>query len=86
MLKKIINILTGWGRALNIIPTPPNARVESARRLMICSVCPAAETKKILQTLNGSVEPVHSLICTKCGCPCLEKTLVEDEQCPLNKW
>lgn len=58
----------------------------SKDRLKICTGCSEAKPRQILRILNGSEIWEYSLQCTKCKCPCLEKSLVQSEKCPLGKW
>lgn len=83
---KIRNILVGWGRRLGIIRTPIDVQILSKERLSMCGKCVYAKHMKLLEIINGKDEYVNTLMCTGCGCPCLEKSLVREEKCPLNKW
>lgn len=85
-LKRIQNIAVGWGRSLGILSIPYTIETLSLKRLSICKECDKAKESKILKVLTSSIEMVDSLQCTECGCPCLEKSLVLGEKCPLNKW
>ena len=82
----ILHILTGWGRKLKLIATTPVIKQLSKHRLKICEKCPSARYSKVLRIVNGRGEYANSLQCTKCECPCLEKSLVTKEKCPLGKW
>ena len=86
IIMNIKHILTGWGRKLKFIATTPVIKQLSKYRLGICEKCPEAKPSKILKIINGKGEYVNSLQCTKCECPCLEKSLVTKEKCPLKKW
>lgn len=83
---RLFNIFTGWARKLKIIKTTDANAKLSKLRLSICSKCPKAKESKIVKFLNGSVQYEHCLKCTECGCPCLEKSLVISESCPLGNW
>lgn len=85
-MRKIRNILTGWLRRWNLIDTTPAELKLSELRLKICTACPFAEEKKILEILNGSADYHKVISCRKCGCPSYQKTVVVDEKCPINKW
>jgi hypothetical protein len=85
-MKKFFNILTGWGKAIGILQVSKAEYKLSELRLSICDSCEFAEGSKFLKIINDEAEEVYSLKCTKCKCPCLEKSLVVDEQCPENKW
>lgn len=86
MFKNISHILTGWGKRYGLISTSTAEQKLSELRMKKCSVCIHAHESKALKLLNGNVHHETTLYCTKCGCPCLQKTLVADETCPLNKW
>lgn len=80
------NVIKGWARAFGFMKTPESDDQLSRRRLQICSQCKYAKTKKILEILNGTANQVDAMVCTKCHCPCLEKSLVREEHCPVNRW
>lgn len=82
----IMNILTGWGRSMDLLKTPAEIKDMSIERLKICSRCPQAKESKVLMILKDSSEHVDIIKCDQCGCPCNEKSLVVEEKCPLNKW
>lgn len=86
MLKKARHILTGWLRKLKIIDTTPAENKLSDLRLTICFKCPRSYKSKLLVIVNGDDRLVDAHICNVCHCPCLEKSLVVAESCPLNKW
>lgn len=83
---KPVKILTGWARVLGMISTSEPQKKLSELRVSICKLCPEAKTNKVLAILNGNVNYVNQLQCRKCKCPCLEKSLVTDEKCPIGKW
>lgn len=78
---KLLIIFTGWAKWLFGIQSD-----YSEARMAICKVCPEAVPKKLLRIINGADKWEDSLQCTICKCPCLEKSLVESEKCPLKKW
>lgn len=80
------SILTGWLRRFKLIEITDAQKALSDMRLLECKRCIYADSKKILYVLNGSADYVNSLSCSKCHCPCLEKSLVTSEHCPINKW
>lgn len=86
IFKKARHIITGWARKFNIIHTPIEIEKLSKERLAICKVCDQAKVSKILELIQGGFEEVDTLLCTKCSCPVLEKSLVLQERCPLHKW
>jgi hypothetical protein len=85
-VKKIGHILTGWGKRFGLIDvSAANAKL-SELRLTLCLKCPDAKSSKVLEIINGSGEYTDRLFCDRCKCPCLEKSLVLDENCPIAKW
>lgn len=83
---KIQRIITGWLRRFRIIETTDAQQALSTLRLKICKICPESDSKKLLEIANGKANYVNTLMCTKCNCPCLQKSLVTGESCPLKKW
>jgi len=79
-------ILTGWGRAFGLIKTSIYQAHISKVRLDKCGHCIHSKESKALEIINGKAEYKNNLICTKCWCPCLEKSLVLEEKCPVGKW
>lgn len=86
MLKRFFHILKGWGKSMGILSVSTAGKKLSDLRLSICKNCPESSTSKVLELLNGSANYVNELKCNKCTCPCLQKTLVIDEKCPIGKW
>jgi hypothetical protein len=85
-MKKIANILKGWGKAAGFISTS-NAELKLSKlRLERCRNCMHSKKVTVLEIINGDEVYENSLRCTICHCPCLEKSLVVDEQCPIYKW
>lgn len=74
------------GKRWGIISTSKAEEKLSDLRLSICNLCEYAEESKVLKVLHGDIGEVATLKCTKCKCPCLEKSLVVDERCPEYKW
>lgn len=85
-MKKVFHILKGWGKAMGIVSISRAEEKLSDLRLGICNICQFSEESKVLSIINGEDRYENILKCTKCGCPCVEKTLVVDEQCPIRKW
>ncbi len=85
-MKKIFRILKGWGKATGILSTSTAEKKLSALRLTICMRCEHSKSSKVLEILNGQANYENRLKCDKCKCPCLEKSLVTDEKCPIAKW
>jgi len=82
----LLHILKGWGKAMGVIPRSKAEDKLSALRLKECGKCEHSKSVKLLEFLNGKANYEHRLQCSKCGCPCLEKSLVVDETCPIAKW
>lgn len=82
----IKHILKGWLKGLGLLRTTTPEQLVSEARLRICGGCTFSHTSRMLSILNGNEIWENSLICEKCGCPCLEKSLVTEEKCPLGKW
>lgn len=85
-MKKIIHILSGWGKALGIIRISTAEQKLSEMRMKICTGCDKAKPKRVFHFINDEAVAGYDLFCTKCKCPCVEKTLVVDEQCPIDRW
>lgn len=85
-MKKIMHILTGWGKALGFIRVSTAEAKLSEMRLKICRGCDRAKEKRVFHFVNDEAIVGHDLFCTKCKCPCLQKSLEVDEKCPLSKW
>jgi hypothetical protein len=86
MAGKVLNILTGWGKAWGILNITPAEHKLSALRMNTCRDCDKAKTSKVLEILNGNAHYSSKMVCSVCHCPCLEKSLVVNEKCPLGKW
>jgi hypothetical protein len=86
MVGKVRRILTGWGKAWGILPISTAEHKLSELRMGFCNNCSQAKTSKVLEILSGKEHYTSKLVCTKCKCPCLEKSLVTDEKCPIGKW
>jgi hypothetical protein len=86
MIKKFFHIIRGWGLAFGIIQKTKAEEALSHLRLKICARCEKAKESKVLGIINGQAMYERSIICSKCSCPCLEKSLVIDEKCPIGKW
>lgn len=85
-MKKFIHILKGWGKWIGILNTSSAEKKLSALRLSICKICEHSKESRVLDIINGDMEETDALKCTKCKCPCLQKSLVIDEKCPVKKW
>ena len=86
MIRKLIHIIIGWSRRLGWIETTAAESKLSDLRMKSCSNCKESFESKFLKIVSGHAEYEKVIVCGKCKCPCLAKTLVVDEQCPLNKW
>jgi hypothetical protein len=82
----LLHIAQGWGKSLGVLPISDECAALSAQRMEICATCPAAAESSFLKLIRGVLEDVPAIYCTECHCPCNEKTLVENESCPLAKW
>jgi hypothetical protein len=82
----VTHIIRGWAMRFGFIQTSKAEEKLSELRLKICSNCPFVGSSNVLRILNGNVSNEAELYCTKCTCPCVEKTLVADESCQLLKW
>ena len=85
-MRKLMHILKGWGKSTGILSTTPAEEKLSSLRMAICVHCLFSNPSKVLVILKGNATYEKSLQCTKCTCPCLEKSLVIDETCPIQKW
>jgi hypothetical protein len=79
-----INILKGWFRSQ--IYAPEEAKTLSEERLEVCRNCPFAVEKSFLKFRENEAVEEKTKACEKCGCPIIEKSLVDGEKCPLNLW
>jgi hypothetical protein len=85
-MRKVLNIFRGWAKAMGLVQVSKAEAKLSELRLHICEGCDHAEESTVLKFIQGEDHLVYSLKCGKCKCPCLEKSLVVDEQCPVGKW
>lgn len=89
-IEKIGHIVAGWsraiGRRLGLISLSSAEEKLSELRLKICNDCKFSMYKKWPELINDEDVEVNGLVCSKCGCPCIEKSLVVDEQCPESFW
>lgn len=85
-MKKLVHILKGWGKVLGFINISNAEAKLSEMRLKVCRFCDHAKAKRVFHFVNDEAVAGHDLFCTKCKCPCVEKSLVVDEQCPVGKW
>lgn len=86
VIRKVFQILNGWGKAWGILNVSTGEQKLSELRLKICGDCALSKQSTFLKIIQGNVNNSNELVCTKCHCPCLEKTLVVDEKCPVDKW
>lgn len=80
------NIAIGWSKSLGLLPVAEAEQKLSDLRMSICATCPAAKEFAPLKIVNGTAVKENALYCTKCSCPCKQKTIVVNETCPLGKW
>ncbi|SFW15794.1 hypothetical protein SAMN05661012_00315 [Chitinophaga sancti] len=83
---KIKNIVIGWAKRFSLIPSSEAETKLSELRMKQCGNCAESKPSQVLKIINGEGNYVHQLRCTKCGCPCQEKSLVVNEYCPIGKW
>ncbi|AZA82175.1 hypothetical protein C1637_09910 [Chryseobacterium lactis] len=81
---KPIHILKGWFRSY--FSVSEKIRILSEQRLVVCRNCPFAVEKSFLKFRENQAMEEKTKACEKCGCPIIEKSLVEDEKCPMNLW
>lgn len=86
MVKRIVHIIIGWGKSTGVLKTTTAEIKLSELRMKKCVTCSFSEVSDLLATLHGEMKIEKVLKCKKCGCPCVEKTLVVDEACPIDKW
>lgn len=85
-MKWVMHIITGWGKRMGMIPVTTAEKKLSDIRMRFCKTCDDSSVSKVLSIVAGQASYESQLKCDKCGCPCLQKTLIVDEQCPVNKW
>lgn len=85
-MKKLMHIVKGWGKVLGFIPISTAEEKLSEMRLNICRFCDHGKSKRVFHFINDQAVIGHDLFCTQCKCPCVEKSLVVDEQCPIGRW
>lgn len=78
------HIIKGWFKSK--IHSDEFSKELSRERLAICAKCPHCVDSKFLKFINGKVESINQKMCELCGCPVVEKSLVKEEKCPINKW
>jgi hypothetical protein len=86
MVRKMIHILTGWARSLGLLSTADPLKKLSELRLKLCGECDFSRSSTTLEIINGTMKKESGLFCTKCHCPCKQKSLVLDETCPIKRW
>lgn len=90
-IRRIGHIIIGWrlalGKRFGIISISTDKQKLSDLRLSICRKCEFVRWSTYIDIVNDDdVGEVSGLVCGKCGCPCVEKTIVTDESCPESKW
>jgi hypothetical protein len=93
ILKKAENILEGWGKSVGLFNVDLKTKIQSNERLNICAtsgpggaICERGKHSNFLKLVNGTAHEIDAIYCDACGCPVNQKTLVTEENCPLNKW
>lgn len=81
---KPIKILKGWFRSYFYASERLNKL--SSERLEVCRDCPFAVEKSLLKFREDKAVEEKTKACKFCGCPVIEKSLVEEEKCHLNLW
>lgn len=79
-----IHILKGWFRS-QFYSSERSKRL-SSERLEVCRTCPFAVEKSFLKFRKDEAFEEKSKACKHCGCPIIEKSLVQEEKCPMNLW
>lgn len=79
-----INILKGWFRSY--FSASDKIKKLSEQRLEVCRNCPFAVEKTFLKFRADEAIEEKTKACKHCGCPIIEKSLVEEENCPMNLW
>lgn len=80
----LLHIIKGWFRSY--IYAPKEVKTLSEERLLVCEYCDFAVEKSFLSFRANDAVEIKKKACTYCGCPVIEKSLVEEEKCPLNLW
>lgn len=86
IFKKIAHIFIGWGRKTKVLRTLKAEKKLSELRLTICAKCSDSQKNKVIEIINGTAKYPETLVCNVCKCPCLQKSLVVDEECPKKLW
>lgn len=90
LIIKAGHIITGWTKVLlerlGLRSFKADEKRLSDLRLQLCGRCKHVTSKKVLAFVNGEDKWESALFCTVCKCPCLEKSLVASEKCPLGYW
>lgn len=85
-MRKVMNIIKGWLKSFGIISVSGEEQRLSVIRMKICGRCEFSKASAVLEFVNGDLMNEMQLVCTKCGCPCLQKSLVVEESCPIGEW
>ena len=80
------NIVIGWSKHLGLMPVTAAEKKLSIDRLLVCSECEEAKESSALEFINNSTERILTIYCKECKCPCHQKSLISNEECPLGKW
>lgn len=87
MAKKIGHIIRGWGKYLGLLSTSTAEAKLSELRLQICTGCEFSEHREWVDLFSEADDGMaRGLVCKRCHCPCIQKSLVVDEKCPENFW
>lgn len=72
-MTKLREIIKAWSKVIDGLTTS-----EHKRRSKICSACPHAKNKKILNLVSDELIETKGMICDMCGCPLSAKIRSND--------
>ena len=79
-------IIIGWAKRWGFLPTSEAETKLSELRMKCCRKCEHAKRSKLMKLINGNANYELQLVCGVCSCPCLQKSLVVKEECPVSRW
>jgi len=83
---KIWLILKAWMLRYGILSKTKEVSRMSNQRLKECEKCPESKVSSILEIIGEEGVYTDRLFCGICKCPCVQKTLIKSESCPIEKW